>query len=249
MILGMADTSGAYASFIATPFATRDGSQLLIRTPDQRLPQGATRAAQQRGHAVRQHRHVVHAGPLFRQPVVRRRLRGRWFRLLEYDHKRWLAIYRASGVGPMVQFPKAENDMLAAEGDIYAGNFCGGAGADRRVAREARPGFHRHDHQRHAADSGRHQRMRAAGSAGADVRHRRVRDDPRGHEVGKAHGDGVCDVRGLVPSTDVGGVIWCTGCPRCGRFRTRKWIPARSRSTTWVVPATLVRPRQGTYGF
>jgi len=40
-----------------------------------------------------------------------------------YDHKRWLAIYKNSGVGNMVQFAKAENDMLAAEGYIYAGNF------------------------------------------------------------------------------------------------------------------------------
>jgi hypothetical protein len=46
LMVGMADTSGAYAQFIATPFATRDGN-FLIRTPDTRFPQGATRAAQQ----------------------------------------------------------------------------------------------------------------------------------------------------------------------------------------------------------
>src|ERR1019366_8444321 len=29
-----------------------------------------------------------------------------------YDHKRWLGLYRNSGVGPMVQFPKGEGYIL-----------------------------------------------------------------------------------------------------------------------------------------
>src|ERR1035438_8802079 len=41
-------------------------------------------------------------------------------------------------------------------------------------------------------------------------------------------------------SRDAGGVTWCTGCPRSGRFRTRRWIPVRSRSTTWEASASPV---------
>jgi hypothetical protein len=121
MILGMADTSGAYAAFMAAPFATRDGSLVLIRTPDQRLPQGASRAAQQAdtpygGNAFTPGRYFANRQTADDFP-------GDGWGTSNYDHKRYLAIYRASGVGPQVQFAKAENDMLAAEGYIYAGNF------------------------------------------------------------------------------------------------------------------------------
>jgi hypothetical protein len=121
MILGMADTSGAYASFIGTPFSTRDGSQLLIMTPDLRLPQGATRAAQEadtpyNGTAFVPNRYFNNRNASDDFP-------GPGYGTSQYDHKRWLAIFKASGVGTQVQFSKGENDMLAAEGDIYAGNF------------------------------------------------------------------------------------------------------------------------------
>lgn len=121
MILGMADTSGAYAAFIATPFSTRDGSQLLIQSPDLRLPQGATRTAQQldtpySGNSFVPNRYFNNRNAADDFP-------GPGYGTSEYDHKRWLAIFKASGVGNMVQFSKSENDMLAAEGDIYAGNF------------------------------------------------------------------------------------------------------------------------------
>ncbi len=121
MILGMADTSGAYAAFMAAPLSTRDGSVLVIRTPDQRLPQGATRAAQQldtpyAGNAFVPNRYFNNRQGADDFP-------GDGWGSSQYDSKRYLSIFRNSGVGPFVQFAKGENDMLAAEGYIYAGNF------------------------------------------------------------------------------------------------------------------------------
>ena len=54
-IIGMADTSGAFASWIAQPLAARgaDGSFFMI-TPDKRWPQGTSRAAQQADFALSQ---------------------------------------------------------------------------------------------------------------------------------------------------------------------------------------------------
>ncbi len=123
MILGMADTSGAYESFISLPLATRDGSQLLLRSPDQRLPQGATRAAQNLDTPYSGNIATFTPGRYFNNRNASDDFAGPGYGSSMYDHKRWLAIYKNSGVGTMVQFPKAENDMLAAEGYIYAGNF------------------------------------------------------------------------------------------------------------------------------
>jgi hypothetical protein len=121
MVLGMADTSGAYAQFVSQPIATRDGSQLVIQSPDQRLPQGATRAAQNTdtpysGSSFK-------AGRYFDNRLAADDFAGAGFGSSEYDYKRYLAIYKASTVGPQVQFPLAENTMLEAEGLIRAGNF------------------------------------------------------------------------------------------------------------------------------
>lgn len=125
MILGMGDTSGVYAGFIGTPFATRDGSQLVIHSPDLRLPQGADRAAQNAdtpigGSSFVPNRYIAN------RPAAGD-FAGPGYGSSEYDFKRWLAIFKAKGVGSMVQFSKAENDMLAAEGDIRTGAYAAAA--------------------------------------------------------------------------------------------------------------------------
>lgn len=125
MILGMGDTSGVYAGFIGTPFATRDGSQLTIHSPDTRLPQGATRAAQNADTPIGGSSFV--ANRYFANRPAAGDFPGPGFGTSQYDHKRWLAIFKAKGVGNMVQFSKAENDMLAAEGDIRTGAFAAAA--------------------------------------------------------------------------------------------------------------------------
>ena len=121
MILGMADTSGAYETFISSPLASRDGSQLLIRSPDQRLPQGATRAAQNADTPYSGNSFTP--GRYFNNRLSSDDFAGPGYGSSQYDHKRWLAIYRNQGVGTMVQFSLAENNMLAAEGYISTGNF------------------------------------------------------------------------------------------------------------------------------
>jgi hypothetical protein len=121
MILGMADTSGAYAQFVAQPLASTNGSQLLIQTPDLRLPQGATRAAQNADTPYNGTSFVPNR--YFDNRNAADDFAGPGFGSSQYDYKRYLAVYKASTVGPQVQFALAENTMLEAEGLIYAGNF------------------------------------------------------------------------------------------------------------------------------
>jgi hypothetical protein len=123
MIFGMADTSGTYASYIAQPIGVRDGSQLLIQTPDLRLPQGATRALQNADTPISGTTFTT--GRYFANRTASLDVAGPGYGSSMYDHRRWLNIDKSSGVGNMVQFPKGEVDMLAAEGMIYAGNLAG----------------------------------------------------------------------------------------------------------------------------
>jgi hypothetical protein len=117
MVYGMADTSGAYANFIASSMSARDGS-FLIRTPDQRFPQGATRAAQNADTPL----------PLPAARYIQNRLPGNdvpmaGWGFSQYDHRRWYGIRSNSNNGPYTAITKVELDMLAAEGYIRAGNF------------------------------------------------------------------------------------------------------------------------------
>lgn len=117
LMMGMADTSGAYATFIATPLASRDGN-FLVRTPDLRFPQGATRAAQQADTPL----------PLPTPRYIQNRPSGddvpqSGYGSSNYDYRRWKPVNAASGNGPWTQIAKVEMDMLIAEGQIRAGNF------------------------------------------------------------------------------------------------------------------------------
>lgn len=117
LIMGMADTSGAYATFIATPMGSRDGN-FLVRTPDLRFPQGATRAAQQADTPL----------PLPGLRYIQNRPTGddvpqAGYGSSNYDYRRWKPINSASGNGVWTNIAKVEIDMLIAEGQIRAGNF------------------------------------------------------------------------------------------------------------------------------
>ncbi|MBM4194029.1 MAG: hypothetical protein FJ202_06590 [Gemmatimonadetes bacterium] len=121
LIWGMADTSGAYANFIATPFGTRDGT-FLIRTPDTRFPQGATRTAQQTDTPQ----------PLPAPRYVRNRptgedVPGAGYGSSQYEFRRWMAVNLNTGNGVWTNMAKIELDMLVAEGHIRAGNFAAAA--------------------------------------------------------------------------------------------------------------------------
>ena len=114
---GMADVSGSYDAWLASPVASRRAFTVI--TPDKRWPAGATRAAQQA------------AGPtvaLAPGVYFRNRPTGEDVPLVgpgdsQYDHRRYGAQWLNSVQGAYTDMSKTEMDMLAAEGHIRAGNL------------------------------------------------------------------------------------------------------------------------------
>jgi hypothetical protein len=129
--IGMADTSGAYAAWIAQPIADRgSGSQsFTMATPDTRFPQGVGRVAQQAdfninacaGASTPCKRYFVNRPNGGDQNV------GNGFGWSNYDHVRfWSWRQNGDGVartGNTPLFTKAEVDLLAAEGLFRKGQF------------------------------------------------------------------------------------------------------------------------------
>jgi hypothetical protein len=117
LMYGMADTSGGYANFIATPFTSRDGA-FLIHSPDLRFPQGNSRTDQTNDTPLPlpPHRYFRNRPPGEDVPVS-----GYGFSF--YDTRRFYAIRANSGNGNYTAINKIEMDMLLAEGYIRAGNF------------------------------------------------------------------------------------------------------------------------------
>lgn len=132
MILGMADTTGAYDAWLAVPIGQRTPGAFsvagqanedkgILRTPDKRFPSGETRAVQ---IAVTG---TVKGGPPAGSILYFRNRPsgddtsgepwGTWF----YDNHRNWAIGAAGGNGPYPLFTVVENDMLAAEGYLRTG--------------------------------------------------------------------------------------------------------------------------------
>ena len=122
MIIGMADTTGAYSTYLSLPITgspNRNGSNFLIRTPDKRFPAGETRAAQQTFQSD--------ASPA---PGVyfRNRPSGQdtgnnadpWSNS-QYDHFRFRPIRDNAGVGTWVLMSAAEIRMLQAEALMNVG--------------------------------------------------------------------------------------------------------------------------------
>jgi hypothetical protein len=118
---GMADTSGFYARWIAQPVNQRDGSGLII-TPDQRWPQGATRAAQTADSPL-----PLAGRRYFRNHPVGEDVSGDPWGSSNYFFRRWWGVSNAGNIGPYVSMSKVEMDMLAAEGYIRAGSFASAA--------------------------------------------------------------------------------------------------------------------------
>jgi hypothetical protein len=119
-IIGMADVSGAFETWLATPREQR--VPFLIVTPDLRFPQGPTRALQ----------NAAGQGA----PTGRRYFRNRdpggdqastGWQVSQYDHYRFRAFGDAGRIGNFPIFTRAENDMLAAEGHIQTGNISAAA--------------------------------------------------------------------------------------------------------------------------
>jgi starch-binding outer membrane protein, SusD/RagB family len=134
-MIGMADTSGSYAAWIATPIGDRgSGNQgFIMATPDLRFPQGTTRAAQQADFAISSCQ-----GPsqVCKRYFVNRvsggdQFAGLGFGFSNYDFVRFHS-WRTSGDGtqqngntPFMVFP--EIDLLRAEGLYRTGDLAGAA--------------------------------------------------------------------------------------------------------------------------
>ena len=121
-IIGMADVSGAYDAWLATPRDARN--PFLIITPDLRFPQGATRAAQNddRGGQA-----APTGGKYFRNRLPGLDQSGSGWQNSFYDHYRFRTWSLAERIGPKPYITRAENDMLAAEGYIRTNNIAAAA--------------------------------------------------------------------------------------------------------------------------
>jgi hypothetical protein len=116
-IIGMADVSGAYDAWLATPRDAR--TPFLLITPDLRFPQGATRAEQ---NADRGGQGAPTGRKYFRNRDPGGDQASTGWVVSQYDHYRFRAFSDAGRIGLFPIFTRAENDMLAAEGHIRRNN-------------------------------------------------------------------------------------------------------------------------------
>jgi hypothetical protein len=129
LIIGMADNSGTYAQYLATPLSNRGaGNQgFFMTTPDQRFPQGSTRTAQQADFSITS---CSGAGQTCKRYFLNRNgndeYSGAGWGWSNYDFVRFHS-WRTSGdagsarVGLFPFFTKAEIDLLQAEGLLRTG--------------------------------------------------------------------------------------------------------------------------------
>ncbi len=114
----MADTSGAYKTWLSTAIMSRN-SAILVVTPDTRWPAGATRLAQQTASTL----------PSTTRFLTNRAaggdVSGDVWGTSFYDHTRWYALAKIApiGQGPYTYIDAQEMTMLAAEGYIRTGNL------------------------------------------------------------------------------------------------------------------------------
>ncbi len=130
--IGMADTLGTYAAWIAQPVGERgaNNNAFFMATPDNRFPQGSTRAAQQADFAITS---CTAASTACKRYFVNRpngndSFSGQSFGLSNYDFVRfysWQQNGDGSGArnGPTPFMTLAEIDMLQAEGLYRQGNY------------------------------------------------------------------------------------------------------------------------------
>ena len=121
LYLGMADTSRAYDAWLATPLVNRQ--PFLIRTPDARWPAGEDRATQV---TVSGGANGVpgNTGLYFRNRPAGEDPPGDPWGASFYDHFRfrYLTVGNSDNAGPWIEMPRAEVDLLAAEGYLRKGD-------------------------------------------------------------------------------------------------------------------------------
>jgi hypothetical protein len=124
MIFGMADTSGAYDSWIKLPLSARP--YILVKTGDKRWPSGETRAAQQANSPAND------SWDYTKYPYIRNRSNsdtpGEPWGSSFYDFYRFKDLnFQSPHVGPWISMAKAEIDMLAAEAYIRKSDYVSAA--------------------------------------------------------------------------------------------------------------------------
>ncbi len=112
-IMGMADTTGAYDAWLATPRGNRQ--QFLMQTPDKRFPAGATRAAQQANSPAAT---ALLPSVYFRNRPAGEDTPGEAWGNSMYDFVRFRAYRQNASTGPWIWMAQTEIDMLRAEGLI-----------------------------------------------------------------------------------------------------------------------------------
>lgn len=117
-VIGMADTTGAYATWLSAPISSR--SPFLIRTPDKRFPEGDTRAAQQAFQDVQIPKDSV---VYFRNRPTGADAVGGPTAGSQYDFFRFYDYRRNASAGPWPLLTSAEVELLAAEAHIRLGNI------------------------------------------------------------------------------------------------------------------------------
>ena len=137
-ILGMADTTGAYDTWLQQSLTSR--TPFLLRTPDKRFPSGETRALQTAVAGTSKAGTAAGSILYFRNRPEGEDTPsdpwGTWY----YDNQRFWGVVKAGGNGPFTVMTVVENDMLAAEGYIRTGNFAAaGALIDKSRVRAGLP--------------------------------------------------------------------------------------------------------------
>lgn len=121
MYLGMADTSGAYDAWLATPMINRQA--FLVRTPDARWPAGDDRATQITASGG-PNGVPGNTGFYFRnRPVGEDPPADPWGASF-YDNFRfrYLTVNNSDNAGPWIEMSRAEVGLLAAEGYLRKGD-------------------------------------------------------------------------------------------------------------------------------
>ncbi|GLC26000.1 RagB/SusD family nutrient uptake outer membrane protein [Roseisolibacter agri] len=117
-VIGMADTTGAYGTWLSTGVTSR--APFLIRTPDKRFPQGETRAAQQSFQDPIIPKDTV---VYFRNRPTGADAVGGPTGGSQYDFFRFYDYRRNNSTGSWPLLTTAEIDLLAAEAHIRLGNI------------------------------------------------------------------------------------------------------------------------------
>lgn len=128
-IIGMADNSGSYASWLAKPIDQR-GPDFFMTTPDLRFPQGATRADQQKDFAISScagasqtcKRYYVNR-PASADPGAQFPWGGSEYDLARFHSWHVKGDDGTGQNGAMLFMTVAEINMLEAEGHIRKGEF------------------------------------------------------------------------------------------------------------------------------